>query len=104
MKSETIKIRITSTLKNYIKEKAESQNHTMSSYIVAVVKRHFLEPGEENFTLPKNSEVKKDVVLIRITPEFKAELQTRAEQENRTMSNYIVTVLQRNYYAENPQS
>lgn len=32
---------------------------------------------------------------LRITPEFKAKLQAAAEAENRSLSNYIITVLQK---------
>lgn len=100
MKSEAIKLRITPTLKEYIRVKAESQNRTMSSYIISAVKKYLATPHSENLNLPKETETKSAVILIRVTPEFKAEFQEKADMENRTMSNYIITIMQRLYYQD----
>lgn len=38
--------------------------------------------------------MKTELLQIRISPEFKTVIREAAEKENRTISNYIITVLQ----------
>lgn len=47
-----------------------------------------------NFT-PDKPTVKSEVLNLRITPELKAELQSLAAAENRSMSNYIEMLIRR---------
>lgn len=39
------------------------------------------------------AETKTEVIRLRVTAEQKAQIQKAAEAENRTLSNYILTVL-----------
>lgn len=42
------------------------------------------------------AETKTEVIRLRVTAEQKAQIQKAAEAENRTLSNYILTVLLNN--------
>ena len=44
--------------------------------------------------------MKTDVVQIRISPELKAQLRAAAEEENRTVSSYIETLIKKDLAAK----
>ncbi|HBS10333.1 MAG TPA: hypothetical protein DEA28_01170 [Firmicutes bacterium] len=51
------------------------------------------------------NELKSEIVRLRITPELKERLRKKAESENRTVSNYIETLIQNSLGSEeNTQS
>lgn len=45
---------------------------------------------KEDYTVPKTERID-----IRISPELKAKLQQAADEENRTVSNYIINLIQK---------
>lgn len=48
-------------------------------------------------------ETKTDVLRLRITPEFKQQLQAAAAKENRTLTNYVETALKQALDKEEPK-
>lgn len=96
MKSEVFNIRVSKEMKERIQKKAESENRTMSNYLETLIKDSF---NKENIIeMPISKRLVKDaIIILRVSPEFKSELKEKANKENRTMSNYIMTVLQSSF-------